>query len=380
VVIPTYQRRELTARAVASVLSQTRADLEVIVVDDGSDDGTERAVAGLDGRLRYHWQPNRGVAAARNAGIDLARAPVVAFLDSDNRWLPHHLEVLTGALARHPAAVLASTCPGFRVAGREGPGEARLVDFLPRMVLSNDVGFVSCLGARRDAVLAVGGFDEELPVLEDNDLLLRLAMRGPFAMVRGRTIIKQTTRGGLKERGRTSGAYLDATDRYLARAREPLERLERRDTPELLAGARAMLALSATARALGERDDAAARAAAEEACRLRPQLAGTPGPLLVRLKSSARDREALIRSCAAAAGLWPEPRGDAARFLRAYAVMLLLRGGHPVRAARLFAAGPALLEPGFVVRSAPRVLRLSRARLAELRRRGRETARLASAA
>ena len=366
-------------RAAASVLRQTLGDLELIVVDDGSDDGTERALAGLDERLRYRWRANGGVSAARNAGIRLARAPVVAFLDSDNRWLPHHLAVVCGALARHPAAVLASTCPRFRLSGRERAGDARLVDFLPRAVLSNDLGFVSCIAVRRDALLAVGGFDEQLPVLEDNDLWLRLAMRGPFAMVGHRTIIKQTTRGGLKERGRTSGAYLDATDRYLGRALPQLERLERPDTADLAAGARAMLALNAVSRALAGRDVHATRTAAEEACRLRPDLERNPGPVLVRLKHSARDREALTWSCATAAAAWPDRRGDAARFLRAYAVMLLLRSGRPLRAARLFAAGPPLLAPGFLVRSAPRVLRLTRARLAELRRPGRETAQLAPA-
>jgi glycosyl transferase family 2 len=378
VIIPTYQRRELVTRAVASVLGQTFRDFELLVVDGGSDDGTERALIGLDERLRYHCEPKRGVAAARNAGIRLARGSVVAFLDSDNRWLPDHLQVVTGALGRRPSAVLVSTCPRFSVAGSERACDAQLLDYLPECVLSNNVGFVSCIAVRRDALLAVGGFDEQLPVLEDNDLWLRLAMRGPFSLVRRRTILKQTTRGGLKERGRRSGAYLTATERYLTRALGELEQLERRDAPELVAGARAALALNAVAWALRQRDEDAACAAAEDVCRLRPDLTSTPGPMLVRLKSSARDREALIWSCATAAAVWPDPRGDAARFLRGYAVMLLLRSGRAGRAARLFAAGPCLLLPTFLVRSAPRVFRLSRARLQELRHRGRETAHVAS--
>jgi glycosyltransferase involved in cell wall biosynthesis len=86
VVIPTYQRRRFVVRAVESVLGQTVQDSEAIVVDEGSTDGTAEALAGLDPRVYHVWQENRGVSAARNAGIRLARAPIVAFLDSDDRW------------------------------------------------------------------------------------------------------------------------------------------------------------------------------------------------------------------------------------------------------------------------------------------------------
>src|ERR687897_810012 len=120
VILPTFQRRELASRALASVLAQTYDNFEVIVSDDGSTDGTAEAVASLrDPRIRYAWQPNQGVAAARNAGLRLARGATVAFLDSDDRWLPEHLEVVTAALDRHAEAVLASTCVWFRTSGRE---------------------------------------------------------------------------------------------------------------------------------------------------------------------------------------------------------------------------------------------------------------------
>ena len=108
VIIPTYQRREYVARAVRSVLVQTFSDFELIVIDDGSTDGTDEALTGLDSRLRYQWQENGGPGAARNAGIALARGEIVAFLDSDNRWLPRHLAIVTDVLERHPEAVLVS--------------------------------------------------------------------------------------------------------------------------------------------------------------------------------------------------------------------------------------------------------------------------------
>jgi glycosyltransferase involved in cell wall biosynthesis len=373
VVIPTYQRRALVTRAVASVLRQTFGDFELIVVD-GSDDGTKEALAGLDPRLRYVWQENRGVAATRNAGIRLARGDVVAFLDSDNQWLPDHLEVITDVLERHPQAVLVSTCPSFHVAGSESPSDAREVDLLPDSVLRNCAGFVSCIAVRREPLQEIGGFDEELPVAEDNDLWLRLAMRGPFATVQRRTIVQQTTRGGLRERGRQTGAYVDAIDRYLTRAVGELAALPGRDTTRMVASARGVLAVNAAVRALIADDEDAARAALQDAHHVAPELSGNPGPVMQRALSSSTDRQTVSRRLAAIAALWPEQRSDTARFLRGYAAVLALRDRHLLRAGRLFVSPPSLLDPGFVRRSTPRVLRIVRRVLHESRNRGHEPA------
>jgi glycosyltransferase involved in cell wall biosynthesis len=94
-VIPTYQRRTLVAEALESVLAQTEPGFELIVVDDGSTDGTSEFLAGRyggDPRVRTIRQPNGGTAAARNRGLEEARAPWTAFLDSDDLWSPDHLE------------------------------------------------------------------------------------------------------------------------------------------------------------------------------------------------------------------------------------------------------------------------------------------------
>ncbi|HEX7741277.1 MAG TPA: glycosyltransferase family 2 protein, partial [Sphingobium sp.] len=92
VIIPTYQRRDAVVSAVLSALEQTIAIIEVIVVIDGSTDGTEIALRAInDPRLTIVVQENRGASAARNAGIDHARGRYIAFLDCDDRFLPHHL-------------------------------------------------------------------------------------------------------------------------------------------------------------------------------------------------------------------------------------------------------------------------------------------------
>lgn len=94
VVIPTHNRKTLLPRALESVLRQTEGDFEIVIVDDGSHDGTEEMIRSTyrDPKIRYERFPeNRGVHAARNRGIDLARGEYVAFLDSDDEWYPHAL-------------------------------------------------------------------------------------------------------------------------------------------------------------------------------------------------------------------------------------------------------------------------------------------------
>src|SRR5215213_5732646 len=88
VILPTYERREVVGDAIRSVLAQSFSDFELIVVDDGSTDGTDKSLPRPDPRVRYVWQANAGVAAARNRGLELARAPIAAFIDSDDVWLP----------------------------------------------------------------------------------------------------------------------------------------------------------------------------------------------------------------------------------------------------------------------------------------------------
>jgi glycosyltransferase involved in cell wall biosynthesis len=105
VVIPTWNRRRRLEEAIASVLAQTYTDYEILVVDDGSTDDTREWIGGRypESRLRYLHQENRGSSSARNAGVRAARGDLVAFLDSDDLWLPRKLEFQVPLFDRNPA-------------------------------------------------------------------------------------------------------------------------------------------------------------------------------------------------------------------------------------------------------------------------------------
>lgn len=102
IVMPTYNRHDTILRAIGSVRAQSFDDWELLVVDDGSTDGTSDCVEGLDPRLRVLRQENQGVAGARNTGLAAARGELVAFLDSDDAWPSHHLALATAFFDAHP--------------------------------------------------------------------------------------------------------------------------------------------------------------------------------------------------------------------------------------------------------------------------------------
>ncbi len=322
------------------MLAQTFSDFELIVVDDGSTDGTDEALAGLDPRLRYHWQENRGTSAARNAGIALARGEIVAFLDSDNRWLPNHLAVVTEVLALHPAAIGVCTCPGLEFRGREQPRDARLMDALPLLLADGLFGFISCLAIRTAELRAVAGFAEDLPVGEDHDLELRLAVRGRFAMIRHRTAVIQHTRGSRMEQGRALGLYVPAFEAISRRAFEAVSTAERSDRRDIEEMARGRLHYAAALRALAEQDDEALAVNLTHACRLLPDLSREPVAVARRMKRAIDGRDEYARALALTAELWPDQTADTALFLRLRAASAALRLGRPSTSIRLLRGLP----------------------------------------
>lgn len=184
VVIPTCDRIDLLSRAVVSVIMQTFADFEIIVVDDGT---RQRVPEGYydDERISVVRSPSpKGPGAARNLGIDAARGEFVAFLDDDDHWLPEKLAVSVDALSRHPdAGVL------FHDTGRPGHriSTSRIEHVHRRPVVvfgTRQTPHIDSVLIRVD-VLGDLRFSEDLPAAAEVDLLLHLSSRCPFVELEG---------------------------------------------------------------------------------------------------------------------------------------------------------------------------------------------------
>ena len=164
VIIPTYNRAEDLPRAVASVLDQTRPVLEIIIVDDGSEDDTDAVVAELAGPIRYLRQENAGVYSARNVGMKVSSGSLIAFLDSDDRWHPRKLEIQIEAMARFPDAGWSAT--NLVVVDEDGtpvegsPGLERAVPVFGDVGMSPGEWF----GTRLDRSSVPSGNDNDAPV------------------------------------------------------------------------------------------------------------------------------------------------------------------------------------------------------------------------
>jgi glycosyltransferase involved in cell wall biosynthesis len=231
IIIPTYNRAHCLGRAIDSALAQTYADIDVIVVDDGSTDATRALVEGAygkDPRVRYVHQPNRGVSAARNHGIRLVKGDFAALLDSDDVWLPFKIELQIACLRAFPDAgmvwsdMTAVHTDGHRVSERYlkqfystyrlfssddlfdqslplatvAPGLAEAVgayrlysgDIFSHMVMGNLV-HTSTVLLRRDRLLASGLFDEAVRTGEDHEFHLATCRAGRVAFADLPTIL-----------------------------------------------------------------------------------------------------------------------------------------------------------------------------------------------
>ncbi len=333
VVIPTYQRRQLVLRAVKSALAQRYSPFEVIVADDGSTDGTVEALRALaDPRLTVLAREHEGVSSARNGAIDAARGDVVAFLDSDDRWLPHHLATVTEMLDRWPEAVLATTAPDYAAFGRRRPRAAKLIDPMPRILVSSFVGPISSVAVRRTALVEAGSFAADLAYAEETDLYRRLALAGPFTTLRSRTAVMQRTRGSVTDQTRAVGGQFAASDLALARLEERVRGTPRAAelTPRV-EGMRAFLAGLAAAR---EGDEEQSSAKLLVACALCPELRSEPVAVLGRVLATLGAGTQSASPLETVARLWPHRDDETAVALRAYAGLRALAAGSPRRAAR----------------------------------------------
>ena len=181
-IIPTYNRAHLIGRSIRSVLAQTYEDFELIIVDDGSTDNTEEVVRAFnDQRIRYIKHPiNRGVSAARNTGIKVARGHYIAFQDSDDEWLPHKLERQMALFESDKKGDLGLVLCEYLVVSESG--EKRLTPEINRMHYEQMLSHLGAYGEgtqrfllRRDLTAPELFFDENLKAWEEWDLLLRIS-------------------------------------------------------------------------------------------------------------------------------------------------------------------------------------------------------------
>ncbi len=186
VVIPTYNRAETLPRALESVLEQTAAVDEIIVVDDGSTDHSASLIKQRFGEVRVLSQARQGVSAARNRGIAAATHEWVALLDSDDSWLPKKIELIRQAWQQQPDfALYHSDEIWIRNGKRVNPmhkhrkrGGWIFKHCLPLCVISPSTAVI-----RKSVLEALGGFDPELPACEDYDLWLRLCHAHPVFLL-----------------------------------------------------------------------------------------------------------------------------------------------------------------------------------------------------
>jgi len=196
VVIPTYNRSRFLREAVSSVLAQRGVPLEVLVVDDGSTDETPEVLESFGDFITSIFQPHRGVSAARNHGIRLARGEWIAFLDSDDLWLPGKLEAQMAFLEAHPHLRICQTEEiwmrnGKRLNPKNYHRKPR-GDCFP-LLLERCLISPSAVVIHRDLFSQVGCFDESLPACEDYDLWLRIGCRHPVGLIEEPLVVK---RGG----------------------------------------------------------------------------------------------------------------------------------------------------------------------------------------
>jgi glycosyltransferase involved in cell wall biosynthesis len=187
-IIPTFNRRELLRRTLQTVLSQDQAEPEVIVVDDGSNDGTVEMLGSMAPRVQTLCQSNRGPGAARNLGLAHAGGEYIAFLDSDDLWFPWTLKTYRTVIERHNRPAFVTGCP-MRFADEARLADAReteiRVESFADYFASGDEWRwfgASSFVIRRDVLTAVGGF--AVKDGEDADLAMTLGVASGFVQIK----------------------------------------------------------------------------------------------------------------------------------------------------------------------------------------------------
>jgi glycosyltransferase involved in cell wall biosynthesis len=209
VIIPTFNRHAMLLEAIDSVLAQSVREFELIVIDDGSTDGTAVHLKRLAETIRFEHIEHSGPAAARNRGVAMARAPLIAFLDSDDLWSPTKLERQLAFMRANPDCAISQTNeiwirngrrvnPGVRHRKRAGD---IFVDSLRTCLIS-----MSATMMRTDLFRTLGGFDDLMTAAEDYDLWLRILIDHEAGLLDEPLV---TRRGGHPDQTSATTAALD---------------------------------------------------------------------------------------------------------------------------------------------------------------------------
>jgi glycosyltransferase involved in cell wall biosynthesis len=310
-ILPLFNGRPFLRQAVQSVVEQTFPPVELIVVDDGSTDGSLEELEGLTGLpfpIRLLSQPNNGQSAARNLAARHAEGEYLAFLDQDDRWYPQHLELLVAPLAENPAAAWSYsdfdemdidghlvTRSFLRAAGLRHPKQS-----IFECISSDLMVLPSASVLRRSAFLEAGGFDETLCGYEDDDLFVRLFRLGWEHVF----IETPLVRFRIHSRGSsTSPRFMESRMRYAAKLEASLPddtRMMRYYGRDAIAPRFFLTTLDDYVRACSERDWEAAKATLvmvnhfahrrRSSVRLRWKLAWIQSPRLFRLLIAFNER------------------------------------------------------------------------------------------
>lgn len=193
VIIPTYNRARTLKKAIDSVFDQDYKNFELIVVDDGSTDSTEKLLLSYANSIKVIQQPNQGVSTARNRGIKASSGDLIAFLDSDDYWYPQKLSAQIDFFNATPDALICQTEEiwirnGKRVNPKKKHQKLSGIIFTPSLALC--LISPSAVMIKKELFNEFDGFDESLPACEDYDLWLRVTCRHPVYLISTPLIVK----------------------------------------------------------------------------------------------------------------------------------------------------------------------------------------------
>lgn len=194
IIIPVFNGEKTIKETIESVLNQTVTDFELLVINDGSQDGTVGIVECIqDSRIKVFSYPNAGQSTSRNRGIELAQGDYISFIDADDLWIPDKLEAQLKALQANSKAGVAYSWTDWidessQLLGK-GSYNTEQGEVFTQLLLNDFVANGSNVLIRRDALTEVGGFDPSVTAAEDWDLWLRLAARYEFVAVRSPQVL-----------------------------------------------------------------------------------------------------------------------------------------------------------------------------------------------